>query len=581
VTTYAPRASLSQELEDALKRPLGGAGLAHGATVFGLGGMGKTQLVLRYIEAHKTLYDRVLWLDVQSQETTRSSFERCRRQLGLPIDRRTEAHTLQDLDSVRTVLRWLSCRKEGQEWLVVVDNADDLTWGVLSLIPKGCVGTVIVVSIDRAASILLDEKSDIVVVDIMTDGESLTLLLKAIEIKYVVVGNDTMDLLEDMVKCLDRFPLAIYLAGRRIRAVARNREDSSSSIGEVSLKQALREYLSDFEQHASKLLMGSGTAWTPYYQKTMWTVWETSFASLRRYQQYHPTQLLSLMVQLRRQLSKPKQLFQEASCEFEDACEKLQFDAPPWLREMLKSRKDGTWDDFVYKEAVGILQRFGLVRISSGAHPGVTLPRLVSWRVSAEDTSTEEWTCFLVFIVAICQRSLKYPALESIRSYVLIRLPPTQELTGRMTLLPLEGLVLACLIISSFLELSGRWDDCEHLHERMLFWQGELLGPRHPSTLLIQELIIELHIRKRKQKWQYPPVGRAIQPPQRHSSSGHDLGFLRHNKAFQHMRDVLETQPALLGPELDSLAMGDFQLAHVISQNFQGFMDLLDENRFR
>jgi hypothetical protein len=583
VTTYAPRASLSQELEDALKRPLGGAGLAHGATVFGLGGMGKTQLVLRYIEAHKTLYDRVLWLDVHSQETTRSSFERCCRQLGLPIDRRTEAHTLQDSDSVRTVLRWLFCRKEGQEWLVVVDNADDLTWGVLSLIPKGCVGTVVVASIDRAASILLDEKSDVVVVDTMTDGESLTLFLKAVEIKYVVAGHDTRALLEDMVKCLDRFPLAIYLAGHRIRAVARNREDTSSSIGEGPLKKALREYLDDFREHRTKLLNGTGIAWPHSYQKTMWNVWETSFASLRRYQQHHPMQLFALMVQLS-SVRAPTQLFQGASYELEHTCEMLRIDVPPWLGETLKLRKDGTWDDFVYKEAVDTLQRFGLVRIVSGEWSGVTMHKSVAWRVAEETRSTEQWTCFLAFIVAVCLHSLSKPALESIATCIRMHLPTTEDLIVKKTLLSVEGLTWTWLTISSFLEGAGRWDECERLHEAILSMQESVLGPRHPTTLLSKEVLIELRIRGWKwERAQHPPVEymkRATQPPQRHSSSIHDLGFLRHDKHFQHVRGLIETQPALLGLMLHSMTIKDIQLAHMISQNFQGFLRLLEENTF-
>lgn len=102
--------------------------------------------MLRWIEKHKTRYDSVLWLDVQSPETTGLSFERCCRQLKLPIERRMETQTLQDSGSVRTVLHWPSCREEGQEWLVVIDNADDLTWGLHAVIPKGRMGTVIVTS---------------------------------------------------------------------------------------------------------------------------------------------------------------------------------------------------------------------------------------------------------------------------------------------------------------------------------------------------------------------------------------------------------------------------------------------------
>jgi hypothetical protein len=64
----------------------GGAGLAYAASVTGLGGTGKPHLVLRYIEGHEEEYDIILWLDVRSAETTRSSYERCCRTLGLPVE---------------------------------------------------------------------------------------------------------------------------------------------------------------------------------------------------------------------------------------------------------------------------------------------------------------------------------------------------------------------------------------------------------------------------------------------------------------------------------------------------------------
>jgi KaiC/GvpD/RAD55 family RecA-like ATPase len=82
VSTYADRPELSKELEEKLSKTHG-TGLAHAAAVVGIGGTGKTQLVLHYIEKHKAEYDPVLWIDVRTKETARSSYERCCRELGL------------------------------------------------------------------------------------------------------------------------------------------------------------------------------------------------------------------------------------------------------------------------------------------------------------------------------------------------------------------------------------------------------------------------------------------------------------------------------------------------------------------
>ncbi|KAK3614147.1 hypothetical protein LTR56_027444 [Elasticomyces elasticus] len=77
VTTYTARKDLSEQLEAKLGKPYPGKKLAHAATVTGLGGTGKTQLVLRYIEEHEQDYKSILWIDARrrSEETARSSFE--------------------------------------------------------------------------------------------------------------------------------------------------------------------------------------------------------------------------------------------------------------------------------------------------------------------------------------------------------------------------------------------------------------------------------------------------------------------------------------------------------------------------
>jgi predicted ATP-dependent serine protease len=146
VPTYAERPQLSEELSKKLDKIHGGAGLKQAVAVIGLGGTGKTQLVLRYIEEHEKDYDTVLWIDVRSEETTRSSYERCCRALGLPVEATLNDGQLQDVPSVQAVLSWLRGRDEDKRWLAVLDNADDLSWDVSSVVPKGNAGTVIVTS---------------------------------------------------------------------------------------------------------------------------------------------------------------------------------------------------------------------------------------------------------------------------------------------------------------------------------------------------------------------------------------------------------------------------------------------------
>lgn len=104
---------MTEELGMKLGKRHGGAGLPYAVSVTGLGGTGKTQLVLHYIEEHEEEYDTILWIDVRSEDTTRSSYERCCRALCLPIEAPTVDVLLQDVPAVQAVLLWL--RSEDQK----------------------------------------------------------------------------------------------------------------------------------------------------------------------------------------------------------------------------------------------------------------------------------------------------------------------------------------------------------------------------------------------------------------------------------------------------------------------------------
>ena len=66
--------------------------------------------MLRYIEGHEEEYDTILRIDARSAETTRLSYERCCRTLGLRIEAPLSDGALQDLPVVQAVLSWLRSR---------------------------------------------------------------------------------------------------------------------------------------------------------------------------------------------------------------------------------------------------------------------------------------------------------------------------------------------------------------------------------------------------------------------------------------------------------------------------------------
>ncbi|KAK4950146.1 hypothetical protein LTR10_011123 [Elasticomyces elasticus] len=228
------------QLEEKLGKKSRDKKLAHAVTVTSLGGTGKTQLVLRYIEEHENDYDCILWIDARSEETARSSFERCCRDIGLSVEQASGPGGMQDIPAVQAVLRWLRSRATTQRWMSVVDNADQLDWGVQRIVPAGEAGSVIVTSQDGHASQLLGRRSEVVKVEKMKPDEACSLLLKAIDKDRSSVGEELLALSTRIVDMLDRVALAVDLAAARIGSEVDDR---------VEARCAMHRYLSDFLQH--------------------------------------------------------------------------------------------------------------------------------------------------------------------------------------------------------------------------------------------------------------------------------------------------------------------------------------------
>ena len=95
--------------------------LRRSCLLWGTGGIGKTQICLKFIEEMSGRLSHVFWVDASSVE----SITMCLRGISA-----AQASGLDD--SVDSVLQWMSGIQE--EWLIVLDNADNLWWK--SLFPQ-------------------------------------------------------------------------------------------------------------------------------------------------------------------------------------------------------------------------------------------------------------------------------------------------------------------------------------------------------------------------------------------------------------------------------------------------------------
>ena len=105
--------------------------------LWGTGGIGKTQICLKFVEEMSGKFSNVFWVDASSVESITMSLR------GISSISAAQASCLDD--SVDSVLQWMSGIQE--EWLIVFDNADEPPVHVVErFIPPGNRGNILITS---------------------------------------------------------------------------------------------------------------------------------------------------------------------------------------------------------------------------------------------------------------------------------------------------------------------------------------------------------------------------------------------------------------------------------------------------
>ena len=171
----------------------------HSVALWGRGGVGKSQLALRFVELHRHEYDPIIWVDAETPASIMRSYSRAFDALNLEYpshildEERKHGHgrddalkTLQHDWVLRAVFAWLESRTDADcPWLVVINDADNIVW-IPEAIPRGSRGSVILTSRDDLVSRLANH---FVSVGDMETGEAIDLLLHGVGAPKVKLGN--------------------------------------------------------------------------------------------------------------------------------------------------------------------------------------------------------------------------------------------------------------------------------------------------------------------------------------------------------------------------------------------------------
>jgi len=197
-------------------------GRYHGRlALYGLGGIGKTQVALEFVHTYQSAYSRIFWISAVRQENILDGYANIAKQAGIDIPFESKA-----IEIAARVLSWL---RQTQKWLLVLDNLDDID--VLStrnlnlanvietLLPQSGVQqhTLITTRNRHADSI----PAQAVEVPFFDKPEAIELLVSFSNIP-VTSDSTELDSVETIVHEMGYLPLAIVQAAAYIKEVTQD-----------------------------------------------------------------------------------------------------------------------------------------------------------------------------------------------------------------------------------------------------------------------------------------------------------------------------------------------------------------------
>ncbi|KAJ9650815.1 hypothetical protein H2198_009882 [Neophaeococcomyces mojaviensis] len=270
VSTYVDRVDLRSQLETHLHNRIAHASRSSQIeVVHGIGGAGKTQLVLDYIQRHRQDYSAVFWIEAGSRE----SIERDYIQIYILLyNLHLEAAqgAIEVHNAVAAVKRWFYGR--GKRWLFVFDSADAIREpndpfyvDLRRFLPDDPSIHVILTTRDRCAQDMTELPA--VIVEEMTRGEAVTLFQK--QAMILAPTSQQEGHIGAIVQELGYLALAITLAGSYVAATPR-------------LQRDLAYYLPEYRERRRELLTQRPLWLVHQYGESVLTTWETTFRTIER-----------------------------------------------------------------------------------------------------------------------------------------------------------------------------------------------------------------------------------------------------------------------------------------------------------
>ncbi|KAH8826735.1 hypothetical protein DL96DRAFT_1680711 [Flagelloscypha sp. PMI_526] len=401
---------------------------SHIYVIYGLGGSGKTQLLLQFVLECQIrsprIFDVVYFVDASLETTLETDLK------AIAIDQKIG-------ETAADAIQWLSCQTN--RWLLVFDNADDKTFSIQKYIPKSIHGSVIITSRNPELAGLTAKDSGSRRIEDLEKWAAEALLKKLVG-QRERPSDDEDSLVTQVVewtKILHCFALAVTQAGSYMSATGRG----------------YQEYIELFEVERSRLLRERKGHVPDNYPWSVYTTWAISFDQLKAAPRYF-MQICSYL----HYTGIPKDLLMRAV----ESQPLTEVDEGPqiWLSEFMNHvrNNDGRWDPISFDEIIQNVMSFSLIDYDPEQKLFSYHPLVHEWTreaiQSAYGQDFPDVQCALQLVaLSAPKQAEKYSAAVLLKRRLLPHLDSL--VTGAVHI----GSVPMALRLSPVYEQSGRWND--------------------------------------------------------------------------------------------------------------------------
>ncbi|KAJ7637815.1 P-loop containing nucleoside triphosphate hydrolase protein, partial [Mycena rosella] len=408
----------------------------------GLGGAGKTQTGLKFIQKSSSRFSDIFLIDTSTLETIDTGLKNiaATRNVGSTAD---------------DGLQWLS--SQFSEWMLLFDNVDDPKINLHKFFPACTHGNILITSrnpglrVYAGAHCLVSDMEELDAVEVLltSAGENVTSGNR-------VIAADIVKHSLSVIKALWYLPLAIIQAGAFI--------SKSGTLG---------TYLDLFKKNKARLLREQPTQSHSDYAWTVYTTWHISFDQLSK-----PAKTLLQLCSFLHHEGISEEIFSHASTykphshpggpAEEELCEPIKF-----ISQFIDTA--GVWDSLHFIEATTEMKSYSLVNFDLDKKSFSVHPLVHSWTQTTL-TDPQSYHHSMVAIVGMAISDILWQDMQ----LASVKLLPHVD-----SLIHGNGNIKPdfCHEYGKLYWWAHRLKDAEQLQLAVLEDRRDILGEDHPATL--------------------------------------------------------------------------------------------------